>query len=210
MPKTQMTLSDAEGKCLKLKQQINENHRLAQTAAGEAVERGVLTGDLLAQWKELLPHGRFESFVETHFDGSLRTAQLYMQAAKRLGELSNAQRIALLKKERSITGIIEYGEPTKKPPRKGTETASQDEETAPRPPRNGREKPGDEKPSKGHESPSAAKLADALSSQHIGHIARGLTAIAKANGGEGLQFQQADAGLNQMIRAIQEMRKGKR
>jgi hypothetical protein len=102
------TLSDPEVECLKLKKEINENHRLAQKAAGDAVERAILTGELLMQCKELLPHGRFESFVETHFEGSLRTAQLYMQAAKRLAECSKAQRIALLKSELSITGLLEF------------------------------------------------------------------------------------------------------
>jgi hypothetical protein len=102
------TLSNPEVECLKLKKEINENHRLAQKAAGDAVERAVLTGELLMQCKELLQHGRFEGFVEAHFEGSLRTAQLYMQAAKRLAECSKAQRIALLKSELSITGLLEF------------------------------------------------------------------------------------------------------
>jgi hypothetical protein len=102
------TLSDPETECLKLKKEINENHRLAQKAAGDAVERALLTGELLQQWKALLPHGKFESFVETHFEGSLRTAQTYMQAAKRLNELSKAQRTALLKDELSIVDLLEF------------------------------------------------------------------------------------------------------
>lgn len=60
----------------------------------------------------------------------------------------------------------------------------------------------------GTEKLSAAKLVDALTKQHIGHIARGLTRIAKANRGEGVQFKAADAGLNQMIIALQKMREG--
>lgn len=64
------------------------------------------------------------------------------------------------------------------------------------------------KPKNGAESISAASLVDALTKQHIGHIARGLTAIAKANRGEGKQFKAADAGLNQMITALQKMRDG--
>ncbi len=63
-------------------------------------------------------------------------------------------------------------------------------------------------PSNGAESVSAAKLVDALFKQHVGYIARGLTAIAKANRGEGKQFKAADAGLNQMITALQKMREG--
>uniref|UniRef100_A0A6M3L5R6 Uncharacterized protein n=1 Tax=viral metagenome TaxID=1070528 RepID=A0A6M3L5R6_9ZZZZ len=105
---TSKELATAEVECLKLKKAINENHHLAQSAAAEAVERGVLTGELLLRWKELLPHGRFESFVETHFDGSLRTAQTYMQVAKELNALPKAQRTALLKQERSIAGLISH------------------------------------------------------------------------------------------------------
>jgi hypothetical protein len=63
---------------------------------------------------------------------------------------------------------------------------------------------------KGHEKPSAAKLVDALTKRHIGHIARELTRIAEINGGEGAQFKSADAGLNQLIRALQQMRDGKK
>lgn len=62
----------------------------------------------------------------------------------------------------------------------------------------------------GQEKVSAAKLVDALTKQHVGHIARGLTNIAKANGGEGAQFRSADAGLNQTITALQKMREGER
>ncbi len=99
-------IADSEVECLKLKKAINDNHRLAQKAAGDAVERGVLVGELLTKWKELLPHGRFEPFVDTHFEGSTRTAQLYMQAAKRLAECSKAQRVALLAGDVTIEGLI--------------------------------------------------------------------------------------------------------
>jgi len=109
------TIVDPETECLKLKKPINDNHRLAQTAAAEAVERGVLTGELLGKWKELLPHGRFEKFTETHFDGSLRTARVYMQAAKQLNALPKRQRSAVLNQERSIAGLIESTQP--KPPK---------------------------------------------------------------------------------------------
>lgn len=102
------TLSDPEVECLKLKKEINENHRLAQKAAGDAVERGVLTGELLMQWKALLPHGRFESFVEAHFEGSVRTAQRYMLVAQRLNELPKTTRVSLLKSELSITELLEF------------------------------------------------------------------------------------------------------
>lgn len=71
-------------------------------------------------------------------------------------------------------------------------------------------KPVKPKTKPGMEKVSAAKLVDALTKQHIGHVARGLTGIAKANGGEGMQFKAADAGLNQTIIALQKMREGER
>ena len=71
-------------------------------------------------------------------------------------------------------------------------------------------KPEKPKQKNGTEKVSAAKLVDALTRSHIGHIARGLTAIATANGGEGKQFNRADSNLNQMITALQAMREGER
>lgn len=100
------TLSDPETECLKLKKAINENHQLAQKAAGDAIERAILAGELLGKWKELLPHGKYESFIETHFDGSLRTARAYMQAAKGLSELPKRQRTAVLSTEDSLAGLL--------------------------------------------------------------------------------------------------------
>ena len=112
MAKTE--IADPELECLKLKKQINDNHRLAQTAMADAVDRAVLTGELLLQWKEQLPHGDFEPFVETHFDGSLRTARAYMQATKQLNALPKTARSAVLKQERSISGLISNTKPKEK------------------------------------------------------------------------------------------------
>lgn len=111
-------LHDIEVECLKLKKAINDNHKLAQKAAGDAVERALLAGELIQKWKELLPHGAFEKFVETHFEGSLRVAQTYMQAAKGLSKLPKAQSSALLKQEPSIKGLLTGLKPPKKSPGK--------------------------------------------------------------------------------------------
>ena len=40
-------------------------------------------------------------------------------------------------------------------------------------------------------------------------MARSLTKIAEANGGEGDQFKRANGGLNETIKGLKEMRKGK-
>lgn len=154
----------AEAECLKLKKTINENHRLAQTAAADAVERAVLAGGLLSRWKELLPHGRFESFVETHFEGSVRTAQKYMQATKRLSAMPKAHAAALLKSDASIAGLLgSVKKPKSNTSRKGAAPAGVTDDQEPdfstgeeasteapgktpqenghRPPRNGTDKP---------------------------------------------------------------------
>ena len=57
---------------------------------------------------------------------------------------------------------------------------------------------------------SVATLVDNLFRSHVGHVARGLTGIAEANGGEGPQFRRADEGLNDLIGAMKEMREGAR
>ena len=71
-------------------------------------------------------------------------------------------------------------------------------------------KPTTKRGASGKPKPAAATLVDNLTKKHIGHIARGLTSIAESNGGEGAQFAAADAGLNQLITALKEMRKGKK
>lgn len=71
-------------------------------------------------------------------------------------------------------------------------------------------KPKATKPPKpGKEVPGAAKLVDDLTKKHVGLLARGLTAIGKANGGEGEVWQAADDALNALIAALKELRKGK-
>lgn len=161
-----------EVECLKLKATINENHRLAQKSAGDAIERAVLAGELLCRWKELLTHGKFEVFVEKHFDGSARTARMYMQAAKGLNALPKRQSSAVLLTEDSMAGLLvrlKKDDPPRavpsgssprikpkssaeskddRPADSSGEDAGTDspgttpQETDPRPPRSGKDKPG--------------------------------------------------------------------
>ncbi len=63
--------------------------------------------------------------------------------------------------------------------------------------------------SAGKQTVSAAKLVDGVTKKHVGPLARELSKIAVANGGEGAQFKRADAGLNETIKGLDEMRKGK-
>jgi len=62
----------------------------------------------------------------------------------------------------------------------------------------------------GKQKTSAATLVDTATKKHVGPMARSLTKIAEANGGEGDQFKRANGGLNETIKGLREMRKGKR
>jgi len=65
------------------------------------------------------------------------------------------------------------------------------------------------KPAKnGTQKVCVASLVDQLVKTHIGPLARGLTAVASANGGEGKQFRSADRSLNELIETMQKMREG--
>jgi len=61
----------------------------------------------------------------------------------------------------------------------------------------------------GKQKTSAATLVDTATKKHVGPMARSLTKIAEANGGEGDQFKRANGGLNETIKGLKEMRKGK-
>ena len=60
---------------------INEEHQAAQTAYDSALEHAVECGRLLAEVKGQLRHGEWLPWIEEHFEGSQRTAQVYMQLA---------------------------------------------------------------------------------------------------------------------------------
>lgn len=99
-------LISPEVECLKLKAALNESWRLSQQAAKDAVDRAIQTGGFLCRWKELLEHGKFEVFVEKHFEGSLRNAQVLMKVAKGLTSLPKSAATALLTTEDSLNGIM--------------------------------------------------------------------------------------------------------
>jgi hypothetical protein len=71
---------------------INEEHRLCERAAADAVAHAVECGRLLAEVKGQLRHGEFTPWLEQHFDASVRTAQTYMQLAA--APEQDAQRVA--------------------------------------------------------------------------------------------------------------------
>jgi len=74
---------------------INREHQLCQRAYGDALAHAIEAGLLLLGVKAELPHGRFMAWIEEHFAGSQRTANIYMQLAA-VPQVSNSQDAANL------------------------------------------------------------------------------------------------------------------
>ena len=92
-----------------------------------------------------------------------------------------------------------------------TDSDGQDEQERPPGSRGkgkGKDAPGGKGKGRGEQKPSSATMVDGLFKSHIGHLARGLSAVAEANGGEGKQFKRADSGLCEVIEGLREMREG--
>ena len=81
-----------------LAEQINAEHRQAVAALNDGLEHAHRGGELLRQAKAQCPHGGFSEWLRKNFEGSERTAQMYMRIAKRWPQIeeAKAQRIALL------------------------------------------------------------------------------------------------------------------
>jgi Protein of unknown function (DUF3102) len=81
-------MSDLEKSRLEqLSDEINAEHRAFVGTLRATLEHGIRCGELLAQAKEQCPHGTWLEWLEANFDGSARTAQVYMQLYNRRGEL---------------------------------------------------------------------------------------------------------------------------
>lgn len=220
-----MTTSKNELAALSLVNQIKQCYEMTFQKADEALDWAIRCGEFLTQAKQHLGHGAFGGFVEQNFDFCQRRAQDFMKLYKDLHQLPNTKRSSLLKSAGSVNSLQKMLPHT--PGKGGTSPASGD--TSPEAPESPQNAPapdcpdespeaapapeatGEEPttPSKGEAKVSAAALVDDLTKKHVGHMARGLTTIAMANGGEGAQFQRGDRGLNEMIAALQEMRAGK-
>jgi len=80
-----------------LSEQINHHHRECVEALNEGLRHGLRAGQLLVEAKEQLAHGQWTPWLEAHFEGSARTAQLYMRVAKHWPEIeAKAQGSAVL------------------------------------------------------------------------------------------------------------------
>lgn len=93
----------------------NVLHTYVQENLGEATKHALETGIELLAAKKAIPHGSWESECARLFEGSLRTAQFYMQFAKDVGTLKSAQKSALLLLEGSLSGAAKAARQVARP-----------------------------------------------------------------------------------------------
>jgi hypothetical protein len=94
-----------------LAKQANRYFHLAETHGQNAVEYAIKCGDELGKIKDQLEHGQWLPWLEKHFDGSARTAQVYVQFAK-----ANAQTSADLESiSAGLKAIAKAAEPEPEP-----------------------------------------------------------------------------------------------
>lgn len=83
-----------------LKATANQAHHDAEAQAGKALEYAWRAGQALIAVKEQLDHGKFGEWVDTNFDATRRTAQMYMKLAE------NTQHVSELDAHESIRGAL--------------------------------------------------------------------------------------------------------
>ena len=66
---------------------INHYHHAAESAALSALEHAHTAGELLKKAKALCAHGTWQQWCKANFDGSARTAQVYMRLADHWKEI---------------------------------------------------------------------------------------------------------------------------
>jgi hypothetical protein len=86
-PNGEMTTRRERGTLPELADQINTHHTAAAEAIGTTLEHARAAGVLLAAAKAQMPHGEWTAWLDAHFDGSARTARLYMRLARRWEDL---------------------------------------------------------------------------------------------------------------------------
>ncbi|HEV3022086.1 MAG TPA: DUF3102 domain-containing protein, partial [Pirellulales bacterium] len=74
--------TEQAGQLADLADQINAEHRAAESAARSAIDHAHEAGRLLIEAKAHLEHGQWGTWLATNFHGSDRTARAYMRVAK--------------------------------------------------------------------------------------------------------------------------------
>jgi hypothetical protein len=88
---------------------LNEEHHSCERAAASAVEHAIKAGELLIYAKAEVKHGEWEPWLKENFEGSLRTAQMYMRVFRNRDKLTKAKRVSDL----SLRGALkELSEPS--------------------------------------------------------------------------------------------------
>jgi hypothetical protein len=78
-----------------LAERLNAEHRAAKSSARSALDHAHAAGLLLIEAKRQVGHGGWGDWLKGNFEGSERTAQVYLRVAGRWAELeSKAQRVA--------------------------------------------------------------------------------------------------------------------
>lgn len=76
---------------------INDEHRAACDAMSSGLAHAIRAGELLIEARAAVPHGSWLPWLHDHFEGSERTAQVYMRLARHGATLEpgpNPQRVA--------------------------------------------------------------------------------------------------------------------
>jgi hypothetical protein len=83
---------------------INEEHRRCEAAFRSGLEHALKAGELLLEAKDGVPHGSWEAWLADNFEGSLRTAQIYMRVARARKQFEDpkTQRVADLSLREAI------------------------------------------------------------------------------------------------------------
>jgi hypothetical protein len=94
---------------------INAHFKDFKRAGKETIQNAVKMGEILWKIKELVPHGKFASTVESRCDFSDRTAQTYMKLAGGWDEI--VERLGIQAYEMTIIGGLRVLSSTKEPAR---------------------------------------------------------------------------------------------
>jgi Protein of unknown function (DUF3102) len=86
-----------------LAERINEEHRKVEAAMGRALQHARRAGKLLVEAKERTYHGEWLPWLKANFEGSERTAQMYMRVHSRWPEIeANTKSVSYL----TLTGAL--------------------------------------------------------------------------------------------------------
>ena len=72
-----------------LADRINEEHRQVVATVNKGIKHALEAGRLLIEAKAQCPHGTWGNWLDDHFDGSNRSARVYIQVARKWPEIES-------------------------------------------------------------------------------------------------------------------------